>query len=223
MKYIINKIGNLLILLYSFFFCLRIFPFKLAIKIPIYIHPQIRLGFIRKGCIKIKSNYIHRGMIKIGFYTLEGLSYTNGYLSIRDKAYLIFEGTAIFAKGASIRVDKGEMIVGNEFYCNANCFFRCTNLIKFGENVLIGWDVSFNTTDGHLILYKNQPRINAAPIIIGNHVWIASYSKIAKNTEISNNSVVAQQSLVTKKFTQEGILIGGIPASTISENINWKG
>lgn len=162
-------------------------------------------------------------MIKIGFNPSEGISYLNGYLSIHDKAHLIFLGSAIFAKGVSIRIDQGEMIIGNRFYCNANCFFRCTNLIKFGEDVLIGWNVSFNTTDGHLILYKKRPKTNAAPIIIGDHVWIASYSKIAKNTEISNNSVVAQQSLVTKKFTQEGSLIGGIPASIISENINWEG
>lgn len=219
----LNKIQKILMLLYSFVFCLRIFPFKLAIKLPIYIHPQIKLGAIRKGCIIIKEDNISRGMIKIGFYTSEGLHYSNGYLSIHKQSYLIFKGSATFAKGVSIRIDNGEMVVGNNFFCNANCFFRCNDLIKFGENVLIGWDVSFNTTDGHLILYKGQTKKNTGPITIGNHVWIASYSKIAKNTAISNNSVVAQQSLVTKTFIQDGILIGGIPASVLSENISWKG
>lgn len=223
MKYFLNNIEKLLIFLYSFIFCLRIFPFKLAIKLPIYIHPQIKLGSIRKGCIILKGNNIYRGMIKIGFYTSEGLHYSSGYLSIHNQGLLIFEGSATFAKGSSIRIDKGKMVVGNNFYCNANCFFRCTDLIRFGENVLIGWDVSFNTTDGHLILYKGKTKKNSGPITIGNHVWIASYSRIAKNTEISNNSVIAQQSLVTKTFIQDGILIGGIPASVLSENIAWEG
>lgn len=78
-----------------------------------------------------------------------------------------------------------------------------------GDDVLIGWTVSFNTTDGHHLMENGGEHVNHGPIKIGNHVWIASDSKFQKNSEIANSSVVAQSSLVTKKFKLSNTLIGG--------------
>ena len=43
-----------------------------------------------------------------------------------------------------------------------------------------------------------------------------------KDVKISRNSVVAYGSLVTKKFEQENVLLAGIPAKIVKENIYWK-
>lgn len=92
-----------------------------------------------------------------------------------------------------------------------------------GDDVLIGWNVSFNTTDGHHLMENGGEHVNHGPIKIGNHVWIASDSKFQKNSEIANSSVVAQSSLVTKKFKLSNTLIGGGgPAKVLRTNISWK-
>lgn len=50
---------------------------------------------------------------------------------------------------------------------------------KIQKNVLIGWNVSFNTTDNHLLLYKEKLK-NSVPISNSCHAWINSYFKSTK-------------------------------------------
>lgn len=214
-------ISNLFCIFNSFILCLRIFPFKIAIKIPIYI-TNTRIGHIYKGCIIINAP-IKRKMILIGLPGSEGVYAPKGYISIHKEGKLILNGKCIFSKGTSIRIDKGgEISIGNKFYCNSNCFIRCTDKIHIGENALWGWNITLNTYDGHSIYVDNKENINHGPISIGNHVWIAANSTLSKNVIIGNNCVISQHSLVTKAFTSDNLLIGGIPAQIIRNNINWS-
>nr|HQE12748.1 hypothetical protein [Flavipsychrobacter sp.] len=56
---------------------------------------------------------------------------------------------------------------------------------------------------------------------IGNHIWIASHVSILKGVHIADNTVVATRAVVTKSFIEKNILIGGMPAKKLKENINW--
>ncbi len=59
-------------------------------------------------------------------------------------------------------------------------------------------------------------------IFIGKHCYIGSGVKFAPGASIADDSLVAMGSVVNKKFTQKNILIGGVPAKVLKENINWK-
>ena len=70
----------------------------------------------------------------------------------------------------------------------------------------------------------DDKRINTPSygIDIADNVWLARNVTIMKDVKISRNSVVAYGSLVTKKFEQENVLLAGIPAKIVKENIYWK-
>lgn len=95
--------------------------------------------------------------------------------------------------------------------------------IIIGSDCMFAYDIDLRTGDSHSIIDINSSkRINyAKDIIIGNHVWVASHVSILKGSIISNNSIVATRSVVTKIFNQENVLIGGLPAKILKENITW--
>lgn len=41
--------------------------------------------------------------------------------------------------------------LGNDFYANRNLTIQCEKQILFGDNDLLGWNVSVRDTDGHRI------------------------------------------------------------------------
>ncbi len=89
---------------------------------------------------------------------------------------------------------------------------------------MFAFDISLRTTDSHAIIdAESKDRLNyAEDILIGNHVWIAVHAVILKGTIIKENSVIALKSLVSAKFTDSGIVIGGVPAKVIKKGINWE-
>lgn len=95
--------------------------------------------------------------------------------------------------------------------------------VSIGDDCLIASNVQIKTSDHHSITDLNGHRINlAGNITIGNKVWIAEEVTICKNAIIPSNSVVAFRSLVNKPFTQENILLAGMPAKIIRKGISWS-
>ena len=80
------------------------------------------------------------------------------------------------------------------------------------------------TGDSHSILDKDGNRINPSKSVrIGDHVWIGNQVTILKGVIIQKDSIVGSGSLVTKKFFDTNIIIGGSPAKVIKESISWCG
>lgn len=88
---------------------------------------------------------------------------------------------------------------------------------------MFAYDIDIRTGDSHSIIDTlTNERINYAQNIhIGNHVWIASHVSILKGVHIADSSVVATRAVVTRSFEEKNILIGGMPAKKLKENIAW--
>lgn len=206
---------------YSLFFCLRHLPFKQAIKIPILIHPlvKVRMG---KDARFVFPGKIWRSMLSFGFESTKGCSNCKSQIFMKDKAEFIIEGSAVMARGTRIVLYGGQLRLGHHFFCNGDCMFQSTSSIKIGRDNMYGWGIRFNTSDGHAFFVDGQQHPMEADIEIGDKVWIASYCNIAKGVQIADGSVVAQSSLVTKAFKEKNILIGGVPAKKLKDNISWR-
>ena len=95
--------------------------------------------------------------------------------------------------------------------------------ITIGEDCMFANHIDIRTGDSHSI-FSNQTneRVNhAEDVRIGDKVWVASKCSLLKGTTIPSHSVVATGAIVTKKYHEQGILIGGIPAKKLKEGIHW--
>lgn len=208
--------------IYSLLFCLRYLPFRQAIHIPVLIHPSVRIENLHRGTINFVGE-IKSSMLVLGFPGTVGQSNCKTLLSIEHGGRLIVSENVQMARGTRIIIgNQGVMQIGEHFWCNGDCFFNCTTKISIGDNNMYGWNISFNTTDGHHVYDNGVMKPMEGDITISNHVWIASNCHIAKNTFIADDCVVAQQSLVGKRFEQPKCLIGGIPAKLLKDNITWS-
>lgn len=138
--------------------------------------------------------------------------------------------------GQKVRFNKGGSIWIEDYDCEAiigeNTTFEDSHIavtepnskIIIGKDCMFAYNIDLRTGDSHSILHSiTNERINYAKNIdIGNHVWIAAHVSILKGVHISDNSVIATRAVVTKSFLDENILIGGMPAKKLKENINWN-
>ena len=201
------------------YFNFRCLPFSVAMKLPIFVYHNVRLGELHKGIIKIDVP-IKRFMIKYGVGGVNGIDSQRSQLWLQ-KGTITFKGTASFAEGCSIR-NNGELIFGNNFGAGKNCFISCSKQIIFGDDILMAWNGTVRDSDGHTVLYEGVPQESFKPVVIGNHVWLAAETHVLKGVRIGNNSIVAYRSLVNKAFDEENILIGGSPAKKIKDSVNWR-
>lgn len=214
----------LLIYIRSFILCLYYLPFRQAYKIPILFAYNFHIKRLSRGGVVIKSEIIERGMISFGTGGSKGILASSGELYVEKGGYIIFHGKATICEGCSIRIDeRGVLDIGdNLITLNKNSFIRCSTKITIGEGALIGWNVTINDNDGHYIIEDGIQKTNKGSITIGNHVWIGSHAFICKNVILPNNSIVGQAAVVTKSFSKENVLIAGLPAKIVKQDVNWE-
>ena len=59
-------------------------------------------------------------------------------------------------------------------------------------------------------------------IEIGNDCYIGSAVRFAPGSAVGDNTIVALGSVVTKKFTETKVMLGGVPAAVLKENYDWR-
>lgn len=205
----------------SLWFCLRYLPFRQALRVPILVS-KLKVGTLRRGDI-VFTTEPRRARVVLGFTGTERRDSRAAYLSVHDGGKLVLGEHVTIARGTAIVINGARLSIGNNFFCNDDCFFTCDRDITIGNDNLYGWRVEMNTTDGHDILENGQLKERSKPITIGNHVWICADSHIGKGVMIADGCVVAQRSLVIKKHLTPHTLIGGMPAKDIKNGIAWKG
>lgn len=113
-------------------------------------------------------------------------------------------------------VDYGRHVfIGENFYCNVDCFFLDVNEIRIGDNVMIGPRVGLYTA-GHPTdpTIRNTGLEFGLPITIEDNVWIGGSAVILPGITIGENSIVAAGSVVTKNVPAN-IIVGGNPAKIL--------
>lgn len=95
--------------------------------------------------------------------------------------------------------------------------------ITIGESCMLSSNITFRSTDGHVIYSLNSKgAINRSrPIHIGDRVWIGSGATILKGTQVQADSIIATMAVVSKSFDKTNIIIAGNPAKIVKENILW--
>ena len=58
-------------------------------------------------------------------------------------------------------------------------------------------------------------------IFIGEHCYIGSAVRFSPGSSVGDNTLVAMGSIVTKKFDENKVMLGGVPAKVLKENYSW--
>lgn len=95
--------------------------------------------------------------------------------------------------------------------------------ITIGRRCMFSRGIEIRTSDAHaLIDKKSGMRLNpAAPVVVGDHVWVGMRAILNKGTAIADDSVVGAQSFVNSAFDEGNIVIAGTPAKIIRRGVTW--
>ena len=95
--------------------------------------------------------------------------------------------------------------------------------INIGKDCLFSSDIVFRIGDSHSLLDNMGRRINPSKSIeVGNHVWVGHRVLVNKGAKIPSDSIVGTGAIVTKQFTEDNIVIAGVPAKIIKDNVSWN-
>ena len=219
-----SKLSRALIKLFSLpkslYFNFKCLPFKSALKMPFLTSYRVKITKARRNIVVFNCKP-NRFMIRVGFDGSEGVVSRKGCICF-EKGTVIFKGRALFCEGISLR-SSGTLSFGENFITNKNCTIWCSMRIEFGRDVGLGWNsyIRDSDGDGHRIWINNELNPTHKEIIIGNHNWIGSEVHMLKGSGIGSDCVVGYKSLLTKRFTEDSVIIAGHPARIIHHNIRF--
>lgn len=140
-------------------------------------------------------------------------------LAMGANSKLKINGNARVSGGVIMEIfDNACLELGNNVCINSNTTILATTNVKVGNDTIISWDVEIIDTDFHKI--SREGATVAAPINIGNHVFVGNRAIIMKGVTIGDGAVIAAGAIVTKDVPPNS-LVGGIPARVIKETIAW--
>lgn len=140
-----------------------------------------------------------------------------GNLVLRRGGKLKLNARNVFEGKYDIEVSGGTLSIGSENYFNKNVKIVCFDSVKIGNYCLIADSVHFYDHD-HKYEDLHKPVRDqgfvAAPIVIGNNVWIGARAIILKGVTVGDNAVIAAGSVVSRDVPA-GAIVGGIPAKVL--------
>lgn len=186
-------------------------------------HLRGGLKVVNHGCAKLRKDVIGAdNSITIG----KGSLIHKMELYVRGKDNTVEIGkSCIIGHNCSIRIEGNgcNVSIGDGTTMTRDihiCVQEDGMSITVGKDCMFSNNIIVRTSDSHPI-YKDGQRINPpAPIVIGNHVWIAPETTILKGVTIGDNCILASKSLLTKSVA-ESCLVAGLPAKVVKTGVNW--
>ena len=109
---------------------------------------------------------------------------------------------------------KAELLIGESAAITKKHHFDCTNRIEIGRfTTIAGYQSQFITHSIDLV----ENRQDSYPISIGEYAFVGTNVVVLGGSSLPSNSVLAAKSLLNKRFTDEWMLYGGVPARAIRE------
>lgn len=204
----------------------KAFRFKDAVLLPIIVYN----GFVItefKGKIKLNTE-VKFGLIGFGQpYEIFkrkrncGEAIINGLLEINGKVQFGLDTKLFIKKNAVLKLGHINSFASR---CEIICFKNISigNWVQFGNDCLIA-DTNFHELKDLSIQTKLPMNKD---IIIGSYNFIGARSTIKGNAKTPDNCLVGTNSLLNKDYSSfgENIILGGIPAKLVKENIvrDWQ-
>ena len=198
------------------YFNFHYLPFSQAIKLPILLYKPKFISL--KGKVKIDSNNIEFGMIKMG--PLLNTCNPNCGISIDNRGgSIIFRGKAIFANDSYFMIMPGAVLtLGKDLDCN--CKIKCAKSIEIGDETWIAYDSMIMDSDWHALTDVTTGKLlkKEAPVKIGKHNFISYKCIVTKGAVTPDCATFMPGSIINTVYEgEENSLFGGNPCELIDE------
>ena len=157
----------------------------------------------------------------------KGALLLNSLIRISGNNNLVILRANSYVSGAELWVENNncELSIGERTFVGHHSHLACTesgSKLQVGCDGMISSYVRVRTGDSHSIVNMEGNRINKAQSVsIGDHCWLGEGSKVLKGVTLEGDDVVSTGAIVTKPFGKN-VLLAGVPAKIIKENINWN-
>lgn len=124
----------------------------------------------------------------------------------------------LIVRDSKLQIGENLRSFGAYFHISEN------NFVTIGKNNLFAAGLKIFPWNGHIIYdLKTGENVNNGNFVkIGDHNWIGQDVRFLPDSGIANDTVVGMGSIVTHFFTKSNIVLAGIPAKIVRENIGWK-
>jgi hypothetical protein len=211
----------------TLYFNFKKFPFALARKLPVYFYGRVRFGNIT-GSIVIDAP-IKRAMIGFGQpYELKQRAMGTAELVLEGK--LVFRGHVQFGKDYFVYVAQAAVCeMGHMSSLGFSGKIMCFDSVILGNYARLGFESQIIDSNVHQMIDTETGAKfpMTAPIRLGNYNYLGNRISVMQRTITPDYCTVASNSICNANYSQLGnnILIGGMPAKLLKENISrdWAG
>ncbi len=162
------------------------------------------------------------GALRIGLGSF-GLSCEDdtSVVRVREGAELVCDGVVSLQRGVRIVVDAGRLTIGHGTNVNGiGTKILCAQEITIGADCTFSWDCQVLDNDFHALTRDGVEQPSAAPVRIGDRVWLGTRAIVLKGVTIGDGAVVAAGAVVSSDVPA-GAIVGGVPAKVIGHADSW--
>jgi acetyltransferase-like isoleucine patch superfamily enzyme len=146
-------------------------------------------------------------------------------VTLRGRPHVVNQGTMIL--GERVRLDStvatlelvtlpgGVLEIGNNVFINYGSSLVASQLVRIGDDCLIGTHVMVMDTDFHRVEDKAWDT-TGLPIILEDRVWLGNRSIVLKGVRIGHDAVVGAGSVVTRDVPPRTV-VAGAPARVVRQ------
>lgn len=176
---------------------------------------------IFKKIIKIFFHYLPLYIVKIISFPFPDISLFYRIRGILYKPFFKKCGHGLLiARGVTL-LGIENISIGDNVYFAKNVWINGSGGLSIGNGCIFSPNVVIATSKHDIVDGKVSIHSSYMPISIGNYVWIASNSVIARGVSIGDNCIISALSFVNHDF-ESNLFLGGSPAKIIKELANEK-
>lgn len=206
--------------IHTIYFNFRYLPFRIALKLPIFIY-KADIQYINRGGVSIDADSISPGMIKLGFRGCR--AYPNNGIALYIKGKIVFKGKCIIGNDSSIIIgESGKIVFGDNFLatCSLRAFSFCG--IEFGKRNIFGWACTVQDTNFHPLydMRISKFRKGYGKIRIGNDNWFSQNCLVLHSVQTPDRCIFAARTVVTRNQKFESYSVhGGSPLKILAHDV----
>jgi acetyltransferase-like isoleucine patch superfamily enzyme len=180
---------------------------------------QTGLGFLYRASLGLKSrwrNLYYRALgVKIsGYVRLQAVQIPRNWSDITLGSLASLDHGVVLLCSGPVRGDK--LVIGPRTYVNRYTMFDAHEHLEVGQACMIGPHCYFTDANHGVAsdLPVRQQRMQAAPLIIEDNVWVGAGVVVLAGTRVGRGAVIGAGSVVTSDIPPNVVAVG-VPAQVL--------